>query len=69
LRNRIIHHASNEIEKNTNNTQLITTLKSIKDLTIIESDNTIDFTIDKKDLLLVFCDTISSFLNDLYFEG
>ncbi len=68
LRNRLVHFPDNMIEKSENNFKQIKTLKSIRNLTIIEKENFIEFEITDKNLLLEFCSIIDKFLNNIYYE-
>lgn len=68
LRNRIVHFPSQTVNKNENNKALITILQSIENLHIIDKGEFLEFEIIDKELLIRFCQTISKFLHEIYFE-
>jgi len=68
LRNLMVHSPTTVLEKTGNFHKQITTLKSIKGLTIHDRGETIEFQISDKEVLTKFRSTIYDFLHEIYYE-
>lgn len=68
LRNHFVHSPENIIKKSNNNLRKIDALKSIRNISIVEKDNHIEFGISDKQLLLDFLKVIYRFLDKIYYE-
>ncbi|MDZ4844050.1 MAG: hypothetical protein SH857_00725 [Chitinophagales bacterium] len=69
LRNRIVHSPTNIIEKDKNNKKLIEAIKSIEYLVINDKGAFIEFEINNQKLLLNFLNSITNFLDFIYWEN
>ncbi|MEZ5010099.1 MAG: hypothetical protein R2753_18260 [Chitinophagales bacterium] len=68
LRNRLVHLTTNTIDKSENNSKLIKTIASIKNLNVIDKGDYYEFEISSTKILLDFLEVIENFLDKIYFE-